>query len=178
MTRTQKPLYILIAMPWALSERAINFACLGLKAEGTNLRVMSWAATCTPGGQMQGGATQAMSVTSSRSANAADARAKPEPEGRMGVARRSLRCSSSTMCTDIASSSRLALAAQAPCARPLLILGQAPGDGSLNFVILLQKLPPPKTLSGDSTGTLVSLKRGCYFDGTQPSGQTFRRDQR
>jgi hypothetical protein len=45
---------------------------------------------------------------------------------RMGIARRSLRCSSSTMGTGIASSSRLALAAQAPCARPLLILGQAP----------------------------------------------------
>ncbi len=39
---------------------------------------------------------------------------------------RSLRCSSSTMCIDIASSSRLELASQAPCARPLLILGQAP----------------------------------------------------
>jgi hypothetical protein len=49
-----------------------------------------------------------------------------EPEGRMGVARRSLRCSSSTMRIDIASSSRLALAVQAPCARPLRILGQAP----------------------------------------------------
>ena len=64
--------------------------------------------------------------TSSRSANEADAPSKPEPEGRMGVARRSLRCSSSTMCIDIASSSRLALAVQAPCARPLQILGQAP----------------------------------------------------
>ncbi len=63
--------------------------------------------------------------TSSRSANEADAPSKPEPEGRMGVARRSLRCSSSTMCIDIASSSRLALATQAPCARPLRILGQA-----------------------------------------------------
>ena len=64
--------------------------------------------------------------TSSRSANEADAPSKPEPEGRMGVARRSLRCSSSTMCTNIASSSRLALTVQAPCARPLRILGQAP----------------------------------------------------
>ena len=64
--------------------------------------------------------------TSSRSANEADAPSKPEPEGRMGVARRSLRCSSSTMCIGIASSSRLALAVQAPCARPLRILGQAP----------------------------------------------------
>jgi hypothetical protein len=53
--------------------------------------------------------------TSSRSANAADVPARPEPEGRMGVARRSLRCSSSTMCIDLASSSRLALAVQAPC---------------------------------------------------------------
>ena len=67
--------------------------------------------------------------TSSRSANEADAPSKPEPKGRMGVARRSLRCSSSTMCMDIASSSRLALAVQAPCARPLRILGQAPRPG-------------------------------------------------
>ncbi len=36
-------------------------------------------------------------VTSSRSVNAADAHAPPEPFGRMGVAGRSLRCSSSTM---------------------------------------------------------------------------------
>ena len=64
--------------------------------------------------------------TSSRSPNEADAPSKPEPKGRMGVARRSLRCSSSTMCMDIASSSRLALAVQAPCARPLRILRQAP----------------------------------------------------
>jgi hypothetical protein len=47
--------------------------------------------------------------TSSRSGNAADTSAKPEPKGRMGVARRSLRCSSSTM-----SPHRLLLA---PCAR-------------------------------------------------------------
>src|SRR5262249_12831802 len=38
---------------------------------------------------------------------------------------RALRCSSSTMCR-IASFSRLDLASQAPCARPMLLLGQAP----------------------------------------------------
>ncbi len=47
----------------------------------------------------------------------------------MGVAGRSPRCSSSTMCTDIAFSSRLELAPQAPCARPLLI-----SDGLLGRV--------------------------------------------
>jgi hypothetical protein len=52
----------------------------------------------------------------------------PEPEGRMGIARQYLRCSSSTICLDIASSSRLDLASQAPCARRLLILGQAPSS--------------------------------------------------
>jgi hypothetical protein len=36
-----------------------------------------------------------------------------------------LRCSSSTMCTGIAFLT-LELASQAPCARPLRILGQAP----------------------------------------------------
>jgi hypothetical protein len=33
------------------------------------------------------------------------------------------------MCIDIASSSSLALAVQAPCARPLLLLGQASSAG-------------------------------------------------
>ena len=33
---------------------------------------------------------------------------------------------------DIASSSRLELASQAPCARPLLILGQAPGPDAID----------------------------------------------
>jgi len=77
---------------------------------------------------MQGGAKQAMSRYIVEERRLASAPAPLEPKGRMGVARRSLRCSSSTMCTDIASSSRLELASQAPCARPLLILGQAPGS--------------------------------------------------
>jgi len=41
------------------------------------------------------------------------------------------------MCADIASSSRLALAGQAPCARPLLILGRAPRMLWTILVILL-----------------------------------------
>ncbi len=53
-------------------------------------------------------------VTSSRSANAADTPRRPEPKGRMGIARRSLRCSSSTM-----SPHRLLLAPCAPRASPI-----------------------------------------------------------
>jgi hypothetical protein len=60
--------------------------------------------------QMQGGAAQAMSMHIVEERNEADVPARPEPEGRMGVTWRSLRCSSSMMCNDIASSSRLALA--------------------------------------------------------------------
>ena len=74
---------------------------------------------------MQGGATQAMSVyiveerQHSRCPRAAGTR---RAHGGCG---RYLRCSSSTMCTDIASSSRLDLASQAPCARPLVLSGWA-----------------------------------------------------
>ena len=78
------------------------------------------------GGRCKAARRRRCRCTSLRSANAADAPAPPEPEGRMGVAGRSPRCSSSTMCIGIASSSRLELAPQAPCARPLLILGRAP----------------------------------------------------
>ena len=82
-------------------------ACLilGVVGRSEGAAFLAWR------GQMQGGATQAMSgATSSRSANAADVPARPEPEGRMGLA------------TTIAA----LLAVQAPCARPILILGQTP----------------------------------------------------
>ena len=56
---------------------------------------------------------------------------RPEPEGRMGVVgdlfvARRRRCASTSP-----SSSHLELASQAPCARPLLILGQAPSKVGL-----------------------------------------------
>ena len=67
--------------------------------------------------------------TSSRSANAADAPAALEPFGRIDIAG-NLCVARRQRCPRIASSSRLALAVQAPCARLLLILGQAPSIAS------------------------------------------------
>jgi len=69
---------------------------------------------------------------SSRSDNEADAHAAPEPIKGKKVAGQYLRCSSSTMSPQClqgaasASSSRLDLGLQAPCARHILILGHAP----------------------------------------------------
>src|SRR5208337_3824918 len=77
-------------------------------------------------GQMQGGATQAMSMYIVEERQRRRCPAAIETLWAHGDCGRSLRCSLSTMCIDIASSSRLELASQAPCARPLLILGQAP----------------------------------------------------
>jgi hypothetical protein len=79
-----------------------------------------------PRGQMPGGATQAMSwyiVEERQRSRCPRAAGTRRAHGGCG---RSRRCSSSTMYTDIASSSRLELASQAPCARPVLILGRAP----------------------------------------------------
>ena len=63
-------------------------------------------------------------VASSRSANTADAPAPPEPEGRMGVAG-DLCVARRQRCPRIASSSRLDLASQAPCARPIVLSPRA-----------------------------------------------------
>jgi|WetSurMetagenome_2_1015567.scaffolds.fasta_scaffold636600_2 hypothetical protein len=51
------------------------------------VRELGYAAFRAPRGQMQGGATKAMSAYLSWSANTADAHAPPESIGRMGVAR-------------------------------------------------------------------------------------------
>src|SRR6266545_3433417 len=87
---------------------------------------MAWVAFRAPRRQMPGAATQAMPAALSRSGNAADADAPPEPGGRMGVASdlivaRRWRCAAASP-----ASSRLDLASQAPCARPMPLLGQAP----------------------------------------------------
>ena len=63
-------------------------------------------------------------VAPSRSANTADAPAPPEPEGRMGVAG-DLCVARRQRCPRIASSSRLDLASQAPCARPIVLSPRA-----------------------------------------------------
>jgi hypothetical protein len=60
--------------------------------------------------------------------------APPQPEGRMGIAARCLRYSSSTMRTGIASSSRLDITPQAPCAPPMLILGRAPSPDRRTYM--------------------------------------------
>jgi hypothetical protein len=115
---------------------------------------------CSPSGPFLGARPR---ISRDRVPGAADAPAAPESKGRMGVARRSLRCSSSTMCTDIASSSRLALAAQAPCARPLLILGRAPRDVRSAAPASFSQGP---SVAASELATAAPAPGRCASDGT------------
>ena len=67
-----------------------------------------------------------------------------------------LRWRSSTMCTDIASSSRLALAVQAPCARPLRILGQAPSVSFVAVELMMTKFDLTLGAGGIMKGTITA----------------------
>lgn len=84
---------------------------------------VQWAAFRAPQGQMQGGATQSMrDIVEERQRSRC-----PCAAGTLWAHRgcgQSLRCSSSTM-SRIASSSRLDLASQALCARPIVLLPRA-----------------------------------------------------
>ena len=79
---------------------------------------MAWVAFRAPRRQMQGAATQAMRdiVEERQRRRCRRAAGTRRAHGGCGRARR---CSSSPMCR-IASASRLDLASQAPCARPML----------------------------------------------------------
>jgi len=90
------------------------------------VRELAGAAFRAPRGQMRDGVTQAMSVYIVEERQRSICPRAAGTRRAHGGCGRSLRCSPSTMYNDIASSSRLDFAAQAPCARPLLMLGRAP----------------------------------------------------
>ena len=96
------------------------------------VRELGGAAFRAPRGQMQGGATQAMSIHRRGAPTQQMPPRRPEPFGRVGIAG-DLCVARRQRCIDIASSSRLDLASHAPRARPLLILGRAPRVGGLDW---------------------------------------------
>jgi hypothetical protein len=124
---------------WTFPDRHWTFAFAVTGRTGVSsqtwepVRELRGAAFRAPRGQMLGAGPQAMSmyIVEARQQRrcprtVALAALLAGTRRAHGCCGRSLRCSSSTMCLDIASSSRLELASQAPCARSLLILGQAP----------------------------------------------------
>src|SRR6266702_8310357 len=86
---------------------------------------MAWAAFVAPRGRPRGAATTAMGVISEERQRRGRPRAATNPLGTWG-----LRPHASLLvvndATNIVSSSRLAVDSQAPCARPMRLLGQAP----------------------------------------------------
>src|SRR2546425_12072505 len=87
---------------------------------------MAWAALVAPGGRRRGAATTGMGVIAEERQRRGRPRAATNPLGTWG-----LRPHASLLvvndATHIVSSSRLAWDSQAPCARPMRLLGQAPG---------------------------------------------------
>src|SRR3989442_14345275 len=86
---------------------------------------MAWAAFVAPRGRRRGAATTAMGVIAEERQRRGRPRAATNPLGTWG-----LRPHASLLvvndATSIVSSSRLAWDSQAPCARPMLLLGHTP----------------------------------------------------
>src|SRR5712691_11992448 len=86
---------------------------------------MAWVAFAAPRGRPRGAATTAMRVIAEERQRRGRPRAATNPLGTWG-----LRPHASLLvvndATNIVSSSRLAWDSQAPCARPMRLLGQAP----------------------------------------------------
>ena len=83
------------------------------------------------------------------------------------------RCSSSTMRNDIASSSRLALPVQAPCARPLLLLGQTPRLRVPGLSTICTCKPETSTNPNDS----LRQWKACEYRGLGSIGGTIFSDR-
>src|SRR5512136_1693817 len=96
---------------------------------------------------MQGAATQAMRGHRRGAATPQMPVRSRNPKGAWGL-HGDRRVARRQRCPRIASSSRLALAAQAPCARPLLLLGQAPRQRQTI------KLRAPKESAGCPDGSI------------------------
>ena len=91
-----------------------------------------------------------------------------------GSCGRSLRCSSSTMCPTSPSSSRLALASQSPCARPLILAPRATSRVLKNYVVPrehgLQGFPESNDYTGSVRYPPLRCQLGALANRTRPSG--------